>query len=253
VIRVNDAVVITELEGHLVAAPASEWRLVAYFAFRGFPEPGLLKAFRSVVRPGMVVVDVGAHLGLYTLEAARALCGFGRIYSFEPAPDIFALLMQNIQLNGYRELEMIHARSEAVLDRQGTAILFGQPQDSGNSTLFRTPEVTETVDVITVSLDDALDDEAKIDVVKIDAEGAEPWILQGMSRILARSPGIHIFMEFAGTHLRRAGVDPFDFFQALLGMGFQIKRVDDLTGDALDCAYEELSARQTSNLWLRLV
>lgn len=252
VVRINDAIVVTELEGHLIAMPSVEWRLVAYYAFKGFPEPGLLKTFRSMLRPGIVVVDVGAHLGIYTLEAARALKGHGRIYSFEPTPSTFALLVENIQLNGYRESGIVVARPEAVLDKSDRALLHIFPGNSGHNTLFRSSECDRTEEVATITLDEALSGESEVHVVKIDAEGAEPFILRGMREVLARSPSINVFIEFAATHLRRAGVEPREFLEEIGAMGFEIAIVDDLTGEAVNCDSEALIRRHSSNLWLRL-
>jgi FkbM family methyltransferase len=252
VIWVNDALAVTELDGHLIAMPSVEWRLLAFVAFRGFPEPGLVKAFRSILLPGMVVVDVGAHLGIYTLEAARRLQGHGKIYSFEPTYGTYSLLIENIQLNGYRESGIVVARQQAVLDRSGRAVLHVYPENSGHNTLFGSDECGVKEDVATVALDEALDGEAEVHVVKIDAEGAEPFILRGMKQIISRSPHINIFLEFAATHLRRAGVEPREFLEEIDAMGFEIKVVDDLSGEALDSSWDDLARRHTSNIWLRL-
>ena len=74
----ND-VLATEVDGLIIGVPSAEWRVAAYLAFRGVLEPGLTALFKQMVRPGMVVVDVGANIGIYTLLGARLLQGHGKV------------------------------------------------------------------------------------------------------------------------------------------------------------------------------
>ena len=69
-------------------------------------------------------------------------------------------------------------------------------------------------------------DAAPVDLVKIDAEGAEPAVVAGMSRLLARSPHLKIVAEFIPGSLRRAGHDPRAFLASLTGLGFRLQRID---------------------------
>src|SRR5579863_2330196 len=96
----GDNVVACEVDGLILGVPGEEWRMAAYYAFRGTMEPGPTRLFKEMVKPGMVVVDIGANIGIYTLEAARLMAPTGRVYSFEPAPRVFGILKDNIQVNG---------------------------------------------------------------------------------------------------------------------------------------------------------
>lgn len=250
VIRAGNNVLVTESEGFILGVPAEEWRLVAHLAFRGPLEPGLLRLFRSLIQPGMVVVDVGAHIGTYTLEAARRLAGHGKVYSFEPTPRTFAILRDNVQVNGYLESGNVVLCQAAVADRKGLARLRVYPENSGHNTLFAGGDCPAWVEVQTTTLDEALVCEARVDVVKIDAEGAEPLILHGMRRIFSDNLGIRVLMEFAPEHLKRAGFDPGAFLEEIQSMGFSIARVHDVTGERLPVAKEELVQAGSVNLWL---
>lgn len=250
VIRAGNNALVTESEGFILGVPAEEWRLVAHLAFRGPLEPGLLRLFRSLIQPGMVVVDVGAHIGTYTLEAARLLAGHGKVYSFEPTPRTFAILRDNVQVNGFLESGNVVLCQAAVADRKGLATLGVYPENSGHNTLFAGSDCPASVEVPTIALDEALAAETHVDVVKIDAEGAEPLILRGMGRILTDNPGIRILMEFAPVHLKRAGFDPGAFVEEIQSMGFSIARVHDVTGERLPVAKEELVQAHSANLWL---
>ncbi len=248
VIRAGENVLVTELDGFILGVPGKEWRLVAHFAFRGVPDPGLLRLFRSLIKPGMVVVDVGAHIGIFTLEAARLLGGRGKVYSFEPTPETFAVLRDNVQVNGFLESGVVVLHQAAVLDRDGLATLGMYPDNSGHNTLFPESDCPTRVEVTTVSLDQALAGETHVDVVKIDAEGAEPLILRGMERILKGNPGVRILMEFAPVHLRRAGFEPGAWVEEIQSMGLMIARVDDTTGEQLSISKEELLQAYSLNL-----
>ena len=251
VFQAGSEVVVTEVDGFLVGIPGREWRLAAYYGLRGLPEPGVMRLFRSLVKPGMVVVDIGAHLGIYTLYALRELSGHGRVYSFEPTPRTFALLRDNVQVNGYLESGMVHFDERAVSDRAGRTEFTAYAENSGHNTLFGGQAGGEAMVVETVSLDEALAAEAAVAVVKIDAEGAEPFILRGMTRILARSPEIRILLEFGPAHLRRAGIEPLQWLDELTSLGLAVLRIDDLSGEPL--AFDRVAAADcvSWNLLLR--
>lgn len=250
VLSAGDRVLVTEVDGFIVGVPGGEWRLAAHHAFRGVLEPGTTRVFRSLVKPGMVVVDVGANIGMYTLHAARLLGGQGKVYSFEPAPLTFEILKDNVQVNGFLELGVIELNQAAVTDKAGIAKLATFSNNSGHNTLFCGAEHRQWVEVRTVSLDQVLKALTHVDVVKIDAEGAEPLILRGMKETIARNPDIHILLEFAPEHLRRAGVEPGEFLGEISSLGFGVRRINEETGELMDTSRQDLDAVFSANLEL---
>ena len=243
-------ILATEVDGFIVGLPGEEWRLAAHYAFRGVLEPGLTSQFRSLVKPGMVVVDVGANIGIHTLDAARLLDGRGRVHSFEPAPRTFEILRDNVQVNGFLETNTVMLHEVAVTDKEGQAELSIFPADCGHNTLFADSASSSRITVKTVSLDQVLCHESRIDIVKIDAEGAEPLILQGMKSIITRNPGIQILLEFAPSHLLRAGFQPKDFLQQIHAMNLCIFRIDDKTGELSEVSCDQLVGAFSVNLYL---
>lgn len=250
VFQAGPDVIVTEVDGFLLGVPSQEWRLAAYYGLRGLPEPGMMRLFSRLVQPGMVVVDIGAHIGIYTLYALRLLSGHGRVYSFEPTPRTFALLHDNVQVNGFLESGMIHFDRRAVSDRAGAATFTAYAANSGHNTLFAGAASGETLTVETVTLDEALAQEPRIDVIKIDAEGGEPFILRGMTRILANNPEIRIFVEFGPEHLRRAGIEPLQWLEELVTLGLLVQRVEDLSGELLPLDLEAAANCTSWNLLL---
>ncbi len=239
------------VDSFILGLPAEEWRLAAYLHYRGIPEPGLVRFFQTLIRPGMTIVDVGANLGIFTLCAARSLQWNGRVHSFEPAPHTYELLKSNVQVNGFLEANLVQFHEAAVTDSEGTARLTTFAGNSGHNTLFWQNVGAEFVVVKTTRLDTALQGEPRVDVVKIDAEGAELNILRGMERTIEKNPGIHILIEFAPIHLARAHVTPEDFLRVLSELDLEARIVDDLTGAIREVSEQELLMTYSSNLYLR--
>jgi FkbM family methyltransferase len=203
-----------------------------------------------MVKPGMVVVDVGANIGIYTLYALRGLNGLGKVFAFEPTPRTVALLRDNIQVNGFLESGVARILPFAVAAENGEAELSIVKSNSGHNTLFGNDLAGEKVATRTVSLDEALRDEVRVDIVKIDAEGAEPFILKGMAQLRSRNPELRVFLEFAPEHLRRAGADPLQWAYQLLTSGSVVRRLEDVTGELLAVTAEELAGCISWNLLL---
>lgn len=250
VFQAGPDVIVTEVDRFLLGVPSQEWRLAAYYGLRGLPEPGMMRLFTRLVQPGMVVVDIGAHIGIYTLYALRQLSGHGRVYSFEPTPRTFSLLHDNVQVNGFLESGMVRFDRRAVSDRAGAATFTAFAANSGHNTLFAGETRGETLTVETVTLDEALAHEPRVDVIKIDAEGGEPFILRGMARILDNNPEIRIFVEFGPEHLRRAGMEPLQWLEELVAMGLRVQRVEDLSGELLPLDREGAANCSSWNLLL---
>jgi FkbM family methyltransferase len=249
VFAAGESIVATEVDGFILGIPADEWRLAAYYALRGVPEPGMVKVFQAMVTPGMVIVDVGAHIGLYTLYALRALNGAGKVFAFEPSPRTMSILRDNIQVNGYLEPGMAQLFPLAVSAQSGDAELSIIQNNSGHNTLFGSNLASEKLPIQTTTLDEALASEPRVDIVKIDAEGAEPFILQGMPLLRKRNPGLRIFIEFAPEHLRRAGVDPLQWAGQIL-MSYTVRRLHDATGELIQVTADELAGCISWNLLL---
>jgi len=252
VISGGAGILVTEVAGMIVGVPGNEWRMAAYHAYRGVMEPGLTKYFCTLIKPGTVVVDVGANVGIYTLLAAKLLEGTGKIYSFEPTPRIYEILRDNVQVNSFLELGMVHLHQLAVTDRSGKARLSIFNNDSGHNTIFSNGKADDEIEVATTSLDEILATEERVDIVKIDAEGAEPLILRGMQQLIKRNPKIRILLEFAPVHLIRAGSSPLEFLAEFASFGFDIRRIDDVTGDLLSVTRGELTEVFSANLQLEL-
>jgi len=84
-------------------------------------EPYETKLFKQVMKEEMVVVDVGAHIGYFTLMAAKLVGAKGKVYAFEPDPSNYRLLVKSIHENGYRNVVAIQ---KAVSNKKQKTVLF---------------------------------------------------------------------------------------------------------------------------------
>jgi FkbM family methyltransferase len=190
--------------------------------------------FKKVVEPGNVVIDLGANIGYFTLLAAKLVGEAGQVYAFEPEPRNFAYLKKNIEINAYAN---VIAEEKAVSDRNGKTKLFICSYDSGHHTINQLDGIEaysrgrqferDYIEVDVVALDDFLEGRAeRVDVIKIDVEGAEELAISGMENILKNNKNIKIFLEFFPILIEKMGSSPQGFIESLLGdFGFMIHAI----------------------------
>jgi len=149
------------------------------------------KAFLDI-KPGQgdFVLDLGAHIGSYTLRYSRLVGENGSVIAFEPSPENRRILRWNLRLNNAQNVEV---RGEALGDFTGTASLSLSPSSTGHS-LHHLPDNIHQggrILVPTIKLDDIQLD--RVDFVKMDVEGNEMNVLRGGERtFLSRKPKMQI-------------------------------------------------------------
>jgi FkbM family methyltransferase len=160
-------------------------------------EPEVTHWLESVIRPGSVFYDVGAHIGIHSLYAAKLLRGKGHIHAFEPWPDNFEHLSKHIELNHLSNI--VTAEQMALSDHAAVAAMVVGGTD-GTHHLARgsTPPDQE---VQTMTLDLYTQTAPPPDAMKIDVEGFEYEVLNGGREILTqRRP--KLIVEHHGDALR---------------------------------------------------
>jgi FkbM family methyltransferase len=172
---------------------------------------------QHLLRPGMIFVDVGAHVGLYTLLAALLVGSSGKVYAFEPDPANIAALTKNIRLNNFRNVIVI---PHAVSNVTGNAIFYINKACGALSSLYRPSPFPQIVQTVTIDDFFAKEGGIKIDLMKIDVEGSEYNVLLGATETLKRS--VRLIIEFNPRTLRCAGVLPEKLIELLWKMGYNI-------------------------------
>jgi len=199
-----------------------ELRSFLYQVREGCMEPFMSQLFNHVVGSKSVVLDIGACLGYYALLAAKQ---GAKVYAFEPDLNIFTFLLANIQKNGFED--RVVAISKAVADRRGTMPFFIHDCAVRNSFFDNSGDVTDTVQVDTVSIDECFDATANVDVIKMDIEGAELGALSGMKQLLANRRDLKLFVESNPSSLRFAGNSPQELLWRLRDLGFGVMIIDE--------------------------
>jgi FkbM family methyltransferase len=147
-----------------------------------------------VLRPGMVFFDIGAHHGLYSLVAAKRLGTDSTVVAFEPSPNEFRRLRLHLRLNGMRSVRVEPIALGATSSKQKFfQVISGDNTRGGLRPPASSDRVLET-SVETACLDDYLGRLAldRVDLVKLDVEGAELEVLEGASMVLAKFRPIFI-------------------------------------------------------------
>jgi FkbM family methyltransferase len=198
-------------------------------------ERGEVKFLESIVKKSMNVIDIGANVGITTVTIARKIGKRGKLHSFEPVPEYFNILKENISSNG---LENAKVYELAVTDQVGRAPFYQKKLSSG--IVFE--EGAKKSEVSTTSIDRFLSGEKieRIDLINMDCEGSELLVLKGAKETLRKNE-VKIFCEIHHDFLKQLGQSVEELVQYLQALEFQVRSVslNDLkTGDNFEnCEY----------------
>lgn len=222
---------------------AAYWNLrlaFAYHRFRTrvrtgrFHEPAVCAAIKRHLRSGGTGIDVGANVGYLTAFMAYRVGPAGRVHAFEPHPDNVEILKANLVRHRLTDCVTVH--STAVTDgKDGTVTLFAGRRRAAAEWNIRGHDVNgqttaAQMQIPAVALDAAISPGQRIDLMKIDVEGAESLVLAGMQRILCEQTPVLI--------IECHSEDNWLACTALTDMGY---RLCDLRGKALPLDTPQLS------------
>jgi len=212
------------LEGAVMLNPADP--VVSGALMLGVYEKFETELMRKILKPGMTVLDVGANVGYYTAIAAYRVGNHGRVIAFEPDPVNFSFLNATIKANAFQN---VSAHQAALGDRNDETTLFKSPSNMGDHRMYAFPESTETITVPLMTLDDFVKSQGlqKIDVIKMDIQGAEGQALRGMMNALGAQKSVTLITEFWPKGLKAAGTDPRWFLETLHDLNFSIMHIDE--------------------------
>jgi FkbM family methyltransferase len=202
---------------------------------RGHFERDEIELASRYLRPGMTAIDVGANRGAFTASMARSVAPDGVVHAFEPGAAARAQLARTLELNGIGNVEVVAA---AVADGVGEAALahYGAGFESWSSLVRREIDLGETLmlpvtdeTVPTLTLDDYCAERgiARIDVLKVDVEGAEPLVLAGGARLLGSHAIDVTLIEVSDSTLSAAGATSHDLLDVLERAGLRTYVLED--------------------------
>jgi len=195
--------------------------------FTGRYEPQETQLAMRLLAPGMVAVDVGANWGYFTLVCAHLAGKSGRVIALEPHPRLVSLLAENVGTNGLSQVEVLRLAAGA---RSGARAFVGFDELGGNWGLSRAAQSSEAPDFEceTVALDTLLDDRHcdRVDLVKIDIEGAEVDAIRGMTAGLERRRYRYVLLECHPAQLAGIGASVEQCFEPFHRAGYRGWHID---------------------------
>ena len=203
------------------------------------PQDGDISA--SLIRPGDRIVEVGANVGYYTVLMADAVGPTGSVLALEANPRLADLAQRSLALNGLEG--RAQALAQAALDRSGTVSFVTSRTVSGGghvAVLDQPPFAdSEVIEAPAARLDDLI--QGRVDLIRMDAEGSEPFVMAGAERILADNSDIVVCMEWSPVQIV-SRTDPAAFVDRMAAGGFRFWRMErdakltPLSADALKAA-----------------
>ena len=188
-------------------------------------EPESWRAIREHLHPGDTFVDVGAHIGIYSLRAAPVVGPGGHVIAVEPNPETVRALQANIDASGAGAV--ISVQPVACSDTEGTLKIFAAPRNNtGESSLSQAnaSQIGQATaySARTLPLDVILRNTgvSRVDAIKIDVEGAEYLVLKGAAETLKRHHPF-LIVELSEVQLRTMGTSSAEITSLLQSYGYQ--------------------------------
>jgi FkbM family methyltransferase len=240
----QETVLCRVLGKYLMYADAQETGITPHLCMDGYWESWITVALARTLRPGWHCLDVGANHGYYTLIMADAVGREGRVVPVEPTPRLSDLLRQTLDVNGFPGVSIA---AEAACDTDGETLqLVIPPRRSMNARLSREAGPNDTVvEVKSVTIDALTRNWPRVDLIKIDVEGAEESVWQGMQRTVADNLRLVVILEFNVDRYD----DPSSFLGAIEGAGFRLRYIDH-DAEVKDVTVDQLLSRQVGQDWM---
>jgi FkbM family methyltransferase len=190
-------------------------------------EVSFLPVFQSFLQADSVILDIGANFGLYTATSATIVKERGRLYSFEANPHTFEFLRRTLYANRLTQRSNVIAVNALIGDDTGRRTLYYLPEFLGGATMTDVGQwgaAKQSIELDMITIDEFLPGGLAVDLVKIDVEGHEPFVIRGMQKTIRRSPNIRIFLEFVETFLAHT-IGAEQFAEEIDKLGLRICRV----------------------------
>ena len=187
-------------------------------------EPEHVEFMKKNIKKGDIAIDIGANIGYYTILLSKLVGENGKVFAFEPDPNNFKVLKENIKLNN---LKNVIIENKAVSNKNGKIHLYFSKINSGDSRVYKTLEDREKVEVNCITLDNYFKNtKIRPSFIKIDTQGYEPAIFEGMNKLI-KNKNIIITAEFFPEGLKSAGFNPLHFLESLKNNGFELFDLED--------------------------
>jgi FkbM family methyltransferase len=176
----------------------------------------------KIIKEGDIVFDIGANRGQYTIFLSKLVGQKGKVYAFEPDPRNFLILKHRT-----RKLKNVIIERKAV-GNKNSKVKFYLDKYTGYSSIHKDVCISPItyLEIDMISLDDYFQDfKGRIALIKIDVEGSEPLVLDGMKDLIKKVKVI--IFEFWPFGLKVAGFEPFSLIERLISNNFKLIYIDE--------------------------
>jgi len=209
--------------------------------FLGVYEPIQTEWFKQCLGPGDAIVDIGASFGYYTSLAAQLVGPTGQVFAFEPSPVANSTIEGAIKATGLRNVKL----TKAAVGKQSGVVSLYLPNTGHlhSPSILKNDPAFKPLDVPVIVLDqfEPLSHVPGIKLVKIDVEGYEPDVLEGMAGLIKKGKIENVICEFNSGWLRRNATTSEQLLARFLDLGFLVYKKTELQGNLtghLDEQYE---------------
>jgi FkbM family methyltransferase len=240
-----------ELDGCTYKVHPRDFGVTLELHSTGDYEQGTRRCIFDMLQPGMTFIDIGAHVGLFSIPAGQRVGADGRVFAFEPDPANRSLLEANVEAN---DVPNVTAVPMAVAECEDRMQLHCSPYNTGDHQLYCSARGRRTVEVEVTRLDTFMDRHGGgVDVIKMDVQGAEARVLRGMSGVMDANPSLTLIVELSPWMLRDIGDDPSALLEDLVTRGFDLHTMDEASGVMTPGTPNEILARCGERAYLNVV
>lgn len=185
-----------------------------YYLYKRYTDQNKIKLLRSHTKQGMKIVDIGANIGFYTELFSQMTGPSGQVWAFEPDKKNYHHLQKLTQNN-------IIVENKAVGNLNQLIRLYISDDMNVDHRTYDDGSGREFYEVESIRLDDYLNDQDQIDVIKIDIQGYDYCAMMGMQKTIKNSANLLLITEFWPHGLKKAGVEPCDFLELIQASGLK--------------------------------
>lgn len=210
------------------------YKYQVFVNFKKSFEYSTLQLFSKMLKPGDVVIDVGANSGLYSIFYSRLVGEQGRVYAFEPGVDTYSFLTENLALNNCNNVspynfalsnkeslvEMVSYHAGNIKLQEGDSFKYIREVPAG-----RTQPGEETMKAFRLDDLEEFNALSRLDVIKIDVEGAELLVLEGSRNTILKHQPVIIF-ELSGKWAERFHYKPYQVLALLNELGYEMEEYE---------------------------
>lgn len=191
---------------------------IVYPVFKNRQDANEIAFLKKSIRPGFQILDIGANIGFYTKILSASTGANGKVHSFEPDSVNFRHLQGNT-----RHLQNVVLNQRAVSDKTSSLKMYKSKDLNVDHRTYPVGEYESIENIEAVSVDDYVNGQFRVDLIKMDIQGFEVSALKGMEQTIRNNPDIIMLLELWPYGLHAAGSSVGELYSVVQGLGLHIQ------------------------------